>query len=230
MAKNQLSQQDYDHLIDSFAQQLWFLRERWEGIKALRAGNQRFFTSVWTSYHRFLDSAYRSFVYDFYVGICRLVIDDNKDVESISKLLKKSGIKKPEIADKKRADQLTFEENELFSLIKNNITIKKIKNQRDYLLAHQNSNLLFDKESADQFRNENNPSPNEIDLLMDTVDEPSPNEIDLLMDTVDEVLTKMARRASFYPSTTPNTSIKREIEEIFFNLKQSLMGKSYMEA
>lgn len=36
MAKNQLSQQDYDHLIDSFAQQLWFLRERWEGIKALR--------------------------------------------------------------------------------------------------------------------------------------------------------------------------------------------------
>ncbi|MDB6082092.1 MAG: hypothetical protein JWO53_1364 [Chlamydiia bacterium] len=72
MAKNQLSQQDYDHLIDSFAQQLWFLRERWEGIKALRTGNQGFFTSVWTPHHRFFDSVYRSFVYDFYVGICRL--------------------------------------------------------------------------------------------------------------------------------------------------------------
>lgn len=134
-----------------------------------------------------------------------MVIDDNKDVESIFKLLKKSGIKKPEVADKKRADLLAFEENELMSLIKNNITLKKIKNQRDYLLAHQNSDLLFDKESTDQFHNENNPSPEEIGLLMDTVD---------------RILTKMASRATFYPLTAPDTSITREINEIFSILNQ----------
>jgi predicted RecB family nuclease len=36
MAKKQLLQEDYDHLINSFATQLWFLRERWKGIKTLR--------------------------------------------------------------------------------------------------------------------------------------------------------------------------------------------------
>ena len=46
MAKTQLSQEDYDKLIDVFAQELWFLRERWEGIKALRHCNQTFFSNM----------------------------------------------------------------------------------------------------------------------------------------------------------------------------------------
>ena len=94
LSKTQLSQKDYDKLIDAFAQQLWLLRERWIGIKALRDVNKRFF-SAWTKHHRFFDSVYRSFVCDFYVGICRLVIDDtpntsiNREIEEIFTTLDK---------------------------------------------------------------------------------------------------------------------------------------------
>ncbi len=188
---SKISQKDYDKLIDAFAQQLWFLRERWEGIKALRDVNKRF-TSTWSKYHRFMNSTYRSFVYDFYVGICRLVVDDTKGVESMIRLLKKPPENKSVMTDKKR--------DKLINKIKNNTTIKKIKNQRDFLLAHQNSNLLFDEEFISQFRKLNNPSPDEIELLMNILD---------------DILTQMACLASFYPKTTPDTPIKREIEEVF---------------
>lgn len=85
MAKTRLSQEDYDKLIDVFAQELWFLRERWEGIKAIRYCNKHSF-STWKIYHRFFNSVYRSFVYDFYTSTCRLVSDEAKEVESMIKL------------------------------------------------------------------------------------------------------------------------------------------------
>lgn len=199
MSKKQLSQSDYDHLIGRFAQQLWFLRERWKGIMGLRDVNKGFL-SIWAKYRQFFDSVYRSFVYDFYVGICRLVIDDTKGVESMIKLLKKKLENKPKMTDEARSRVLVLKEMQLIAQIKENRTIQKIKNQRDCFLAHQNSDLLFDEEGAGRFRKENNPSPEEIDLLMHTLD---------------EILTQMASRASFYPLTAPNTSIRREIEEIF---------------
>ncbi len=207
MSRVALSRESYDKLIDAFAQQLWFLRERWAGIKALRNVNQRHF-SVWAKYHRFFDSVYRSFVYDFYIGICRLVVDDTKGVESMLKLLKKSAANKPEVTDKKQNDRLILEEIQLVGQIKNNPTLNKIKDQRDYLLAHRNSNLLFDEGLADQFHKQNNPSSNEIDILMNS--------------TLDSILTKMACRASFCPLTCPDTSIRREIEEVFSIIDKEL--------
>lgn len=199
MSKTPPLQEDYDKLIETFAQQLWFLRERWEGIKALRDVNKSFF-SVWIAYPRFFESVYRSFVYDFYIGVCRLVLDDTKRVESMMKLLKKPQKSKPEITDKTRAHQFALKEIQLIAQIKSNATLQKIKNQRDFLLAHQNSNLLFDETEAGLFRQRNNPSPEEVDLLMHDLD---------------EMLTQMASCASFYPRTTPDMSIKHDIKEIF---------------
>ncbi|MBS0625885.1 MAG: hypothetical protein JSS32_07540 [Verrucomicrobia bacterium] len=199
MPKYQLSLDDYNKLINAFAQDLWLLRERWRGIKALRDVNKNHF-SVWKKYHRFFDSVYRSFVYDFYVGICRLAIDDTKGVESMLKLLKKPAKNKPTIEDKQQADQLLLEEALLIQKIKKNQTLKKIEEQRNNFLAHKNSNLLFNDEFSSQFREENNPSSQEIDSLMNFLD---------------VVLTKMAVRGSFIPLTVPTTSIRSEIEEIF---------------
>ena len=206
MTKQQLSQEDYDKLIDAFAQQLCFLRERWKGIKALRDVNKNHF-SVWKKYHRFFDSVYRSFVYDFYVGIYRFVIDDTKGVESMLKLLKKPAKNKPVIVDKYQSDQLILEETLLLQKLKENQTLKKIEEQRNNLLAHQNSDLLFGGEFLSQFRGKNNPSPKEIDLLMDFLN---------------SALVKIAVRGSFIPLTAPNTSIGREIEEIFSFLNREL--------
>ena len=126
MTKKYLSQQNYDHLIDSFAQQLWFIRERWVGIKALRTANHSYFDTTWTLYHRFFDSVYRTFIHDFYIGICRLTIDDSKEVESMVKLLKKQSSHKPAVGS--RTKQLNLEDKELLKQILNNPTLIKIKN------------------------------------------------------------------------------------------------------
>jgi|GEM_PF-4241987 len=199
MAKTQLSQEDYDKLIDAFALELWFLRERWEGIKALRHCNQNSFPT-WKIYHRFFDSIYRSFVYDFYTSICRLVSDETKEVESMIKLLKKAEKNKPEVVDKKRNSQLVVAEKKLTELLNKNPTMKKIKNQRDNLLAHRNSKLLFDEKANEDFRKQNNPSPEEIETLLGIFH---------------EVLTGMATRATFYPLTDPDVSIKQQIKDVF---------------
>lgn len=199
MAKTRLTQESYDKLIDVFAQELWFLRERWEGIKALRSYNKQSFPT-WKIYHRFFNSVYRSFVYDFYTSVCRLVSDEAKEVESMIKLLKKSNTNKPEITDKKRSSQLADLEKNLTELLKKNPTLIKIKNQRDNFLAHRNSNLLFDEKAEEEFFNQNNPSPEEIEELLKTLE---------------QVLTGMATRAKFYPLTDPDTSIKDQIKDIF---------------
>lgn len=203
MNKSKLSQKEYDHLIDSFAQQLWFLRERWEGIKILLKYNKKNFP-IWQKYHRFFESVYRSFVYDFYIGIFRLVLDKNKQVESMIKVLKMNTEKKPKINDNKRAEEIFIKEQQLAQQIEDHPTLKKILNHRNYLLAHQNSNFLFNNDQAERFRSINNPSQDEIEGLIAMLD---------------DILKKMSIRGTFCPITSPDTSITNELEEIFQNLQ-----------
>lgn len=121
------------------------------------------------------------------------------------KLLKKIPTQKPEIPE--RAKQLAHEDAELTKLLKNNVTLSKIKKKRDSLLAHQNLSLLFNVAENDQFRKDTNQSPEEIDALIDTLD---------------GILIQMATRASFIPLTAPNTSQGREIKDIFEALATTL--------
>jgi hypothetical protein len=81
----------------------------------------------------------------------------------------------------------------------------------DNFLAHRNSQLLFDEKANEEFRKQNNPSPEEIEMLLEILH---------------EVLTGMANRATFYPLTDPDTSIKHQIKDIFSVLDK----KNYLDS
>lgn len=67
-------------------------------------------------------------------------------------------------------------------------------------MSHRNSNFLFHEKDEEQFRKQNNPSPEEVEELLKILD---------------EVLTGMATRATFYPLTNPDISIKHQIKDVF---------------
>ena len=209
MAKKSLNSKDYDKLINTFAEKLWLVRELWLGIKEMKKQSQEL-PAVISQYPTFFACVYRSLVHDLYNGIFRL-LDETKEAESLLKLLKKLSKNKPEIQNQEWLKELVVLEKELVRMLENDPTIKKITEYRHNVICHQNSQLIFDAKHSEEFYKKNNPSTNEIEVLLDSFG---------------EILKKAALRASFSPLTSPETPIRSEIGEVFNKLANDLWSSS----
>jgi hypothetical protein len=204
MSKKTLNAEEYDRLIDTFAQKLWLIHELWLGIQELREQLKEERT-VNSEYPIFWSWVYRSLVHELYNSLCLLIIDKSAEVESLVKLLGKRAADKPKIANEQWAEKLVVLEKDLVREIENHPVLEKIKKYRDNVMCHLNSRLIFDDEFLKEFYEKNNPNPDEIESLLSSVG---------------RILKKAAIRASFSPSTLPNTAIKSEIKKLFSILSQ----------
>lgn len=202
MSKKSLNLDEYDKLIDTFAGQLWLLRELWMGIQGLRE-QLTLHPDVLSEYATFWGWVYRGWVHDLYAGIFRLV-DESNGVESLVKLLKKESEHKPDIANKEVQENLVKEEREIIKTIKSNPTVIRIKKYRHEIMAHLSSQMALDETYSAEFYSKNI----------------TPNEIESLLNSLGEFLKKAARRGTFQPSTLPRTPIKSEVRKIFDKLAQ----------
>lgn len=199
MSKKPLNLQDYDHLIEMFAQELWLLRELWLGIEEIRRQfNDK--PNVFKQFPRFFDWNYRSKVHELYTRIYKL-IDKNGDVESLLKLLNLNSKFKPKIGGKQ--DKFNNLELEFSNKLETLEAVIKLKKYRNNILTHRNSLLIFNKQKETEFRKVNNIQPNEIEELFDFL----------------EVILKiLSKRGTFHPLVLPQTNIREEIKEIFIRL------------
>ncbi len=203
MSKKNISIEEYDKLIDKFAQELWLLRELWVGIKELRK-QLRSHPTLRSDYGTFWEWAYRGLIHELYNGIFRF-IDESNGVVSLMKLLKKEPKFKPEVANKELLADIIKEERDIIKIIENNQTAIKIKKYRHEILAHLNSQMVLDELYSAEFRLQNNLSENEIESLLNSFG---------------EFLKKAARRGTFQPCTLPVTPFKSELRKMFSKLAQ----------
>jgi hypothetical protein len=204
MSKKTLNAEEYDRLIDTFAQKLWLTHELWLGIREFREQLKEQ-KSVNSAYPVFWSWVYRSLVHELYNSLCALMVDKSAEVESLVKLLGKRAGDKPKIANEQWAEKLVILEKDLVREIENHPVLEKIKKYRNNVMCHHNFRLIFDSEFLKEFYEKNNPSPHEIESLLNSVG---------------GILKKAAMRASFSPLTLPNTPIRSEIKRLFSILSQ----------
>ncbi len=202
MKKKTLNAQEYDTLLDAFAQKLSSIRELWFGIKELKEQAQKHPT-VKSEYLVFLGNVYQCFLHELYNRIYALV-DENDKVESVIKLLKNEPKNKPEIEHEEWAEHVAKIEKESVDRIKNDPTFKKIRDYRNKVVCHNNSQLIFDVEFSERFFNENGITFEEVGAFLDSLW---------------GVLTATALRSDGWPQTLPKHRIGLELYKIPIQLE-----------